>query len=157
MKEEGAVRKETAVYRILLATVAFLALVLIGGTLYALVFRAGGAEPPRQPAPQSAAEDGIFTGVGRLRAATAGPEPVTVIVSVVFPYPSDDKPFAEELATQIMNFRNITNEYFVSLSTKELLRKDDASIKAEILRRYNSLLRLGQIETIYFNEYLVIE
>jgi flagellar basal body-associated protein FliL len=160
-KEEAAFRRGKAVYRVLMGIAVALALVLLAGTLYALVFRTGRAEPPprtRESALlQSATNGGIFTGLGRLRAATAGPEPVTVIVSLVFPYPAEDKPFTEEMASQIVNLRNATHEYFASLPAEELRRKDDASIKAELLRRYNSLLRLGQIETLYFSEYLVIE
>jgi flagellar basal body-associated protein FliL len=161
MKDEGIGQGGMTAYRILLGTAAVLALILLAGTLYALVFRPGSPEPPGRagengPA-QSVPGGGIFTGIGRIRAATAGPNPATVILSVTFPYPSNDKPFTEELASQIVNFRNAAHEYFASLSTEELRRKDDASIKAEILRRYNRLLRLGQIETLYFNEYLVIE
>ncbi|MDR0759131.1 MAG: flagellar basal body-associated FliL family protein [Treponema sp.] len=160
-REEEASRRGKAVYRVLMWIAAALALVLLAGTLYALVFRSGRAEPPLQTRGsallQSATDGGVFTGIGRLRAATAGPEPVTVILSIVFPYPADDKPFTEELASQIVNFRSTTHEYFASLTAEELRRKDDASIKAEILRRYNPLLRLGQIKTLYFSEYLVIE
>jgi flagellar basal body-associated protein FliL len=159
--EEGASRRGRAAYRVLIGIAAALALVLLAGTLYALVFRSGRTEPPLRTREsvllQSATDGGVFTGIGRLRAATADPEPITVILSIVFPYPADDKPFTEELASQIVNFRSITQEYFASLSAEELRRKDDASIKAEILRRYNLRLRLGQIETLYFSEYLVIE
>ncbi|MDR0376324.1 MAG: flagellar basal body protein FliL [Spirochaetaceae bacterium] len=161
MREEKASRRGIAVYRVLLGTAAVLALVLLAGTLYALVFRSGGTGPQRRTREslprQSITDGGVFTGIGRLRASTAGPEPVTVILSVVFPYPLNDKAFMEELASQIANFRNTTQEYFVSLPTEELRRKDDDLIKAEILHRYNRLLRLGQIETLYFSEYLVIE
>jgi flagellar basal body-associated protein FliL len=161
MKDKKVFRSGMAVYRVLLGTASALALVLLAGTLYALVFRPGRTETPRRTREngfvQSSVDGGVFTGVGRLRSATAGPQPATVILSVTFPYPPDDRPFTEELASQTANFRNIAHEYFASLSTEELLNKDEASIKAEILRGYNGLLRLGQIETLYFNEYLVIE
>lgn len=161
MKDTGTFRGGVAVYRVLLGTAAVLALVLLAGTLYALVFRPAGTEPPRRTPENGrvpdAAVSGVFTGIGRLRASTAGPEPATVILSVTFPYPQDDKPFMEELASRITNFRNIAREYIAAFSAEELRREDETSIKAEILRRYNLLLRLGQIETLYFNEYLIIE
>jgi flagellar basal body-associated protein FliL len=161
MKDEGASRRGRILYRILLGIVAALALTLFAGTLYALVFRSGRTEPPRRTPENSrvlpSTDTGVFTGIGRIRAATAGPEPATVILSVAFPYPQNDKPFTEELASQITNFRNAAREYIAALSAEELRRTDEALIKAEILRRYNRLLRLGQIETLYFNEYLVIE
>jgi flagellar basal body-associated protein FliL len=159
MKGKGTFRGWTAVYRVLSGTAAALALILLAGTLYALLFRPGRTEPQKQQSGlvQPSPDRGVFTGIGRLRAATAGPHPATIILSVTFPYPPNDKPFMEELASQTVNFRNAAHEYFASLSTEELRNKDEASIKAEILRRYNSLLRLGRIETLYFNEYLVIE
>jgi flagellar basal body-associated protein FliL len=161
MKDKGTFRRGMTVYRVLLGTAAALALVLLAGTLYALVFRPGAEEPPPQTRQsglvQSSVDGGVFTGIGRIRAATAGPQSATVILSVTFPYPPGDRPFTEELASQTANFRTAAREYFASLSTEELRGRDEASIKAEILRRYNGLLRLGQIETLYFNEYLVIE
>jgi flagellar basal body-associated protein FliL len=161
MKDEGASRRGKILYRVLLGIAAVLALILFAGTLYALVFRPGRTEPPSQTLENGralpSADAGVFTGIGRLRAVTAGPELATVILSVVFPYPPNDKPFTEELVSQITNFRNVTLEYIAALPAEELRRKDEALIKVEILRRYNLLLRLGQIETLYFNEYLVIE
>jgi flagellar basal body-associated protein FliL len=163
MRGGGAAPGDLA-YRVLRGIAAALALVLLAGTLYALVFRPGGTVPPPRTGETGAAspggplsENGVFTGIGRIRASTAGPEPATVILSVTFPFRPDDKPFAEELASQISNFRNTAHEYFLSFSAEELREKDEDAIKAEILHRYNLLLRLGRIETIYFNEYLVIE
>jgi flagellar basal body-associated protein FliL len=160
-----AARRGALVYRVLLGIAAALVLVLLAGTLYALAVHPDGAAPSPQTGQKSEglslggrlSENGVFTGIGRIRASTAGPEPATVILSVTFPYLPEDKPFTEELASQIPNFRNTAHEYFSSFSTEELRKKDESAIKAEILRKYNLLLRLGQIETIYFNEYLVIE
>ncbi|MDR2741462.1 MAG: flagellar basal body protein FliL [Treponema sp.] len=161
MNDMGAFRGGRAVYRVLLGTAVVMALVLAAGTFYALVFRPGRTKAPQRIREsglvQAFVDGGVFTGIGRLRAATAAPQSATVILSITFPYPPDDRPFTEELASQTENFRNIAYEYFASLSIEELRNKDEASIKAEILLRYNGMLRLGQIETLYFNEYMVIE
>ncbi|MDR1128818.1 MAG: flagellar basal body protein FliL, partial [Treponema sp.] len=99
----------------------------------------------------------IFTGIGRIRASTGAPEPATVILSIAFPYPSQDRAFSEELAARIGDFRSGAIAYFASLSTEELRQKDEAAIKTELLGRFNDLLRLGRITALYFSDYLIIE
>jgi flagellar basal body-associated protein FliL len=154
------------IYHILLAIALVLVLSLIGGTLYALVFRAdqkglpgqvsGDALPPGNSSNTSVSEN-IFTEIGRIRTSTAGTQPATVILAVTFPYSSRDKTFLEELNGQIANFRSVTIDYFGAFSAEELRQKDEALIKTELLRQYNLLLRLGHLETLYFNEYIIIE
>jgi flagellar basal body-associated protein FliL len=145
--------------RILTAIAAALALLLLVGTVYALVFRGKSKEPEsaaRGLSPE-AGLDGMFTGIGRIRASSGGPEPATVILSIAFPYSPDDRAFSEELAARIGDFRAGAADYFTSLSTEELRQKDEAALKAELLDRFNALLRLGQITALYFSDYLVIE
>jgi flagellar basal body-associated protein FliL len=150
-------------YRALVALALLLVLVILGGTLYALVFRSkpAAADPAASPAPVSpsaaAAETSIFTGLGRLRCPTAGVNPGTVIFRAVFPYYPGDRPFSEELVSRIRELRNISSAYFADLTVEELGGKSEADVKAELLSRYNAILRLGQIEVLYFNEYMLIE
>jgi flagellar basal body-associated protein FliL len=149
--------------RILAVIAAVLALILLAGTVYALVLRGKGEKPGTATAAQGdpllleAEIDGMFTGIGRIRASTGSPEPATVILSIAFPYSPRDRAFSEELAARIGDFRAGAIDYFVSFSTDELRQKDEAAIKAELLGRFNGLLRLGQITTLYFSDYLIIE
>ncbi|MDR1353564.1 MAG: flagellar basal body protein FliL [Treponema sp.] len=151
------------VSRILGVIAIALALVLAAGTIYALVFRGKGKQPgTAAPVPDGGAAvqadfDNIFTGVGRIRASTGSPEPATVILSIAFPYSPQDLAFSEELAARIGDFRSGAIAYFASLSTEELRQKDEAAIKAELLGRFNALLRLGRITLLYFSDYLIIE
>jgi flagellar basal body-associated protein FliL len=149
-------------YRALLILALLLVLVILGGTLYVLVFRpkpavAAPAASPTQVSPSSAAEAGIFTGLSRLRCPTAGDSPGMVILQAVFPYYPGDRPFSEELVSRIRELRNISFAYFAGLTVEELAGKSEADVKAELLSRYNAILRLGQIEVLYFNEYMLIE
>ncbi|MDR2079850.1 MAG: flagellar basal body protein FliL [Treponema sp.] len=148
-------------YRALLLLALLLALVILGGTLYALVFRPKPADPAAPPTPVSpsvsAGEASIFTGLGRLRCPTAGVNPGMVIFQAVFPYYPGDRPFSEELVSRIREFRNISSAYFAGLTMEELSGKSEADVKAELLSRYNAVLRLGQIEVLYFNEYMLLE
>jgi flagellar basal body-associated protein FliL len=162
-------RKKTSLllifYRALLILALLLALVILGGTLYTLVFRSkpAAADPAASPTPVSpfasaaAGEANIFTGLGRLRCPTAGDNPGMVILQAVFPYYPGDRPFSEELVSRIRELRNISSTYFADLTVEELGGKSEADVKAELLSRYNAILRLGQIEVLYFNEYMLIE
>ncbi|MDR0452135.1 MAG: flagellar basal body protein FliL [Treponema sp.] len=147
--------------RILAVIAIALALILAGGTIYALAFRGKGVGPgtaaPAGDAPAPSESDGMFTGIGRIRASTGSPEPATVILSIAFPYPPGDRAFSEELAACVGDFRSGAADYFASLSTEELRQKDEAAVKEELLGRFNDLLRLGQITALYFSDYLILE
>jgi len=100
---------------------------------------------------------GVFSGIGRLRIPLAGVPPATVVLSLSFSYPADDLFFAEELATRVGEFRSIAVGYFSSFSREDIARLDETQARNEILARYNALLHLGRIETLYFTDLLVIE
>ena len=151
------------VYRVLIALLIAEAALLVGGSLYALIRHIGGkqgddATRAEKPAGE---ETAMFTGIRQMRIPAAGSPATgypsaTVIVSINFPYPAGDRPFAEELATHVGDFRSIATGYFSSLPAENIARLDEEAVKAEILRRYNALLRLGKIETLYFSDLMVI-
>jgi flagellar basal body-associated protein FliL len=148
-------------YRILGAAALALALSLAFGTVYAFLFRdarrGGAAQSPALAGTPAARLDRVFSGIGRIRAATADPQPATVILSVAFPYAPEDRAFSEELASRIADFRRMGAAYFASLPMDAIKNKPEETIKAELLARYNSVLRLGKIETLYFSDYFIIE
>jgi flagellar basal body-associated protein FliL len=154
-------------YRTLLVLAAALGLLILGGTLYAM-FR-GPAAGDRAEAGEpglAAAGDAVFTGIGRLRILLASPAgaadnrgdgPAALIISIAFPYPPQDRAFAEELTSKVGEFRRIAREYFSSHSLEELRVMDEEKLKAGLLGAYNSALRLGKIRTLYFNDLLLFE
>lgn len=152
------------VYRVQLVILVILFLGIVAGTLYALVFRETSGEPlytlpdSVKQSPEAVpvtGEETIFTGIGRLRLGTADQK--TALVSAVFPYNPNDRAFTEELVFRIPDFRQTLTGYVGGLTSQELREADDAATKAEILQRFNSLLHLGSIETLYFNDLIVIE
>jgi flagellar basal body-associated protein FliL len=171
------------VYRCIVALLLLLVVMVIGGSIYALVrpkdsrplFTIGPSVQTAHAGEGSGLDDGavgIFTGIGRLRISTAGQgeassdvayqdaahqDAVTVILSISFPYPADDRPFSEELASRIGDFRSIATGYFSSLPRDKLIGLDEEAAKNEVLKRYNEMLRLGRIETLYFSDFMVIE
>jgi flagellar basal body-associated protein FliL len=149
------------VYRILLIIILLILTILLGGTLYALIVRGEVETPPPQPVPAPVtsigAEIAVFTGLGRLRIPAAGSEGGTVVLSVAFPYYPADRPFSEELASRVRDLREITTAYLGSLSAAGLAAMDESAVKQELLSRYNAALRLGRIETLYFDDFMIIE
>ena len=152
-------------YRIAMALIIALVLVLAAGSLYALLrpadggplFRIGERRP--SPGPVSSLADGevgVFSGIGSFRIPLTGQPPSTVILSISFPYPANDRAFTEELASRMGDFRSIVTEYFSALSADAIAGLDEDAAKAVILRRYNALLRLGRIETLYFSDLMIV-
>ncbi|GHV70713.1 hypothetical protein AGMMS49928_19550 [Spirochaetia bacterium] len=150
--------KKISVDKILLGIVIFLALVILAGTIYAKNKRPEktGLPPLLTPLP-TITGDQNFTGIGRIRALTRPPNPATVIFSITFPYNQKDKASSEELALKIKDFRQTASDYLGSLTAEELRSLSEDEIKKEMLRRYNSLLLLSQIEVLYINDFMIIE
>ena len=152
------------IYRILVIVILALAAVLIAGTVYGLVrspdaaplFRIGEQGVQNEPGLGSG-ELNVFSGLGRLRIPVDGQPPLTIVLSVSFTYPANDRPFTEELASRIGELRSITVDYFASLPRHTLANLDEGAAKEEILKRYNALLRLGNIEALYFGDLMIVE
>ena len=133
-------------------------LIIIGGTIYGVFFH---TTPPGQKLDEQAnvlpgGQGQTFTGIGRLRIPTADPQPGMVILFVSFTYYPDDRAFSEELALRVRDLRDIIRDYIGSFSVDELQRQDEEVIRAELLRRFNGILRLGQIETLFFSDFMIM-
>ena len=144
------------VYRILVALIILLIFMILGGTLYVIFSRSGPAEQTPVFSVETSAEVQTFTGIGRLRIPMADPEPGVVILAVSFPYLPEDRAFSEELAFRIRDFREIIMDYMGSFSGEELQKKDEELIKADLLQRFNRVLRLGQIERLFFTDFMIL-
>jgi len=146
----------TITYRFLLALVICLVLFFLAGTVYSIFFKQNNEKPVPTPV-----LDSTFTGIGRLRLpsadSSAAGQGSVVILSITFPYTPEDWAFTEELATRVKDFRSIAEEYFLSFSTADLKKRSEEQIKRDLLERYNRILRLGKIETLYFNDFMIVE
>jgi flagellar basal body-associated protein FliL len=159
MSGSGKKTVPVILYRVLLVLFIVMGFAWLGGTAWALFFRnAAQAAPASLPAGSGVSETGrVFTGIGRLRLSPAPPSSATVILSVTFPYDPGDRAFSEELASRTPDFRNAAAEYVGSLGPGALAEKDEAEIKAELLGRFNAVLRLGKIAVLYFDDFMIIE
>jgi flagellar basal body-associated protein FliL len=150
-------------YRMLRGILLVLVAVLVLGSLYGLMnlsvkkHLTQAAPVAKQDTPKGTSEETYFTGLGRIRAQTADTKPAAVVVSIVFPYDKQDIAFTEELSSHISQFRELALSYFSSQSAAVLKKMGEEAIKTELLSRFNKLLRLGSIKTLYFNDYIIIE
>ena len=144
------------IYLCLLICLIVLVSAITAGIVYRVFFY---TPPPKMELIEISRKSGegqTFTGIGQLRVPTLDPEPGMVILLVSFVYYPDEKAFSEELSLRIGEFRDIIAKYISSFSIAELQKLGDENIKTELLRRFNSILRLGQIETLYFSEFMII-
>lgn len=147
------------VYRFLIIILILLSLLIISGTIYGMFFYIIPADDKSDSVSHNVGEQGkgqTFTAIGKIRVSTANPQPGMVVLFVSFIYYPDDKAFSEELVLRINDFRDVIRAYIGSFSITELQKMDEEMIKTELLRRFNVILRLGQIETLYFNDFMIV-
>ena len=144
------------IYRSLIICIIFLGLLIIGGTIVKLVSSNNPPANKQEGILWKDSEGQTFTGLGRIRVSTADPQPGIVLLFVSFIYYPDDKAFAEELVLRVKDFRDIITNYIGSFTVSELQLQSEDSLKIELLRRFNAILRLGQIDKLFFSDFIII-
>ena len=160
--------------RILLGVLITLLAVIAAGTAVALFSKPraeratanntalphGGTATQRGGAAEQTVER-IWTGLGTVRApignAKYGETKAVAVISIGFPYDPADKTFQEELALNVGKFREETQKYFLGIDTSKNPLPSEDKIKQDLLALFNSRLRLGQIKTLYFSEFMLLE
>lgn len=165
-------QNETTVNTILTAAALFLAAIIIIST--AVVFLSGKTAPGKKthigdaerfpPATDritATDNSAAFTGLGRIRTTTAASAengfPTSIIISPWFSYKADDTAFFEELSRKNGLLKEIVQNYFTRHTEKELRRKGEERIKAELCAELNENLSLSKIESLYFSEYIFLD
>jgi len=147
-------------YIVLLSLLGSLILLIVIGTIFGLarsennpVLKLGGSvRAERTPAQDDIR---VFAGLGRLRIPLMNSS--TLLLTIAFPYNANDTAFTEELAAKISEFRVTATGYFSALPENSIIQIDEEAAKSEILKRFNAILRLGRIETLYFSDMMVID
>ena len=142
------------VYRGLIICLILMGMVFVGGTLYGVFFLTNSNTNEQIHVLQTDGQ--IFTGIGRIRVPTADPQPGVAIIFVSFVFDPDDRAFSEELALKVKDLRDTISDYIGSFSIAELHNRDEEQIKTELIRRFNAILRLGRIETLFFIDFMII-
>jgi flagellar basal body-associated protein FliL len=161
---KGIYLPDKKVPRVIYVTLLFIAGALISliltGTIIGLI-RPGNAGPvfvirnSARTEPAKTEDIRVYSGLERLRIPLS--DSSILLLSAAFPYSAKDTAFTEELAAKINDFKTIMTVYFSSLPVEDVNQIDEDAAKQEILKRFNASLRLGRIDTLYFNDMTIIE
>lgn len=99
---------------------------------------------------------GVYEDIGRLRAITSDIPAISLVITPYFTYPVNDSAFFEEIVQKKRQMRSIILEYFALHSKDELINMGENAVKQELIVNINAALMLGQIENLYFNEYMFL-
>lgn len=80
-----------------------------------------------------------------------------LVVTPWLSYEGSYSAFYEELVSRKRLFTSFFVEYFSSRSKNALLSIGEKNIKRELLDKFNSELRLGQLSAIYFDDYIFLD
>ena len=144
------------VYWGLIGLLILLGFGFIGGTIYGVFFHKSTTNQVQSTDFQKAEKGQTFTGIGTIRVSTADVQPGMVILLASFIYYPDDKAFSEELVLRVKDFRDIIINYIGSFTVSELQLQSEDRLKIELLRRFNAILRLGQIDKLYFSDFIIL-
>lgn len=140
--------------RALVIALAAVGIALISGTAYAFLTGAPARKAARLAVPASEAAEGVYEGIGRLRARTS--DGAVVVATIAFPYDQKDKPFKEELASKRASLRATALGYLSSQNSASLHPLAEESVKAALRDLLNGQLLLGQVDRLYFADFQVI-
>ncbi|MCR5724839.1 MAG: hypothetical protein K6G80_07135 [Treponema sp.] len=97
-----------------------------------------------------------FTRIGQLRTSTkpdSAERRTVIIVTPWLEYAASDAALYEELDTKQRSLRSAISAYFTRFTDADLKRRGETLVKADLLALVNSMLVLGKVQAIYFNEY----
>ena len=163
---KAAIKKDEIprlINKVLLFLSAAIVILLLIGTIYGFarypdakpLFTASNLRQTQNSASNQGEDIRVFAGLGRLRIPLSNS--TTLLLTITFPYAANDIPFTEELAVKLGDLKATASGYFSALPEAELIQIDEDAAKQEILKRFNSSLRLGRITSLYFSDMLVID
>ncbi len=105
---------------------------------------------------------GTFDEIGQIRAITKADDNnahgIPVVVTPWLAYTEKNNiAFYEELAQKNRKIKALFQDYFSQYTEKQLLAKEEQTVKQELLDLINRQLVMGQISSLYFSEYLFLE
>lgn len=148
--------------KVLIIIIGALVAIIFLGTIFAIgnkkqnepevLIAKGKAENLAAPADTSVS---AYYDLGKIRIVTTDQTPM--VLDPWLAYPEGDTVFYEELARKRGVLKAIFSDYFDNHTKKELLTTTEPVIKEEIKAKINTELSLGQIQDIYFTDYLFLE
>ena len=98
-----------------------------------------------------------FEHIGSIRVATKpgkNGKSLCILVTPVLQYQGYDKPFFEELDSKQKDIKELIYSYFSAMTEDQLKQKTEEEIKADLLKKINSILVLQKIQALYFSDFM---
>jgi flagellar basal body-associated protein FliL len=157
-RNEGRDARDSRLVKVLAIVAGVMVLTIIAGTAYGLASGTRARKLARAEAEASApAGSLVFSGIGTIRAKTKDKAPALVVATVSFPYPADDKAFAEELETKKDALRSAATSFFSRKGAAELGPAYEGATKAALRDSLNEILSLGKVGEIWISDFSVLQ
>ena len=95
--------------------------------------------------------------LGTIRCTTKDENPIALVITPSFEYPTDDTAFYEEIFRKNKKLTLLIKTYFESFTKDQLLEEGEQKIKISLKELINAELILGKIEKVYLTEYIFLE
>lgn len=158
--------KLSAVQRVLLYTCIFIvsfilittcALLISGRFKPGKTLRKTDIQPEELSQTTVAGNQEAFTGLGTIRTGTHDKPSVPIVITPFFSYPADDTQYYEELCRKTDRISLLIKNYFAEFTKEQLLENGEQKVKKDLLQLINDELVLGQISTLYFEQYIFFD
>ncbi|MBQ1661534.1 MAG: flagellar basal body-associated FliL family protein [Treponema sp.] len=164
-------QKDSGLPKILLFVLIGVVLVFVLGTIIALATKKGNighAYRHSDPSPEKVVNRSQHSSkrlttakLGQLRVTTLGETDgnggSVLVVSPWFSYPEGDVQLFEEISQKDRLIKSIVHSYFSGKSKSQLLSLGEKKVKDELKTKINEQLVLGDVEAVYFDEYIFFE
>lgn len=138
-----------------LLVLALVVLVIITGTVYAVLSGTRTQKLARQLIPDLAATQTVYNGIGRIRTKAVDSDAL-ILVNIVFPYDAADSAWRDELSDKRDQLRSAAIAFFAGQSLAELKQTNEMVLKAALRDTLNQYLVLGVVEDLYFTEFDIL-
>lgn len=100
---------------------------------------------------------GVFTDLGTIRTGTRDESSIPIVIKPYFSYPADDTEYYEELCRKTRKMQLLITNYFADFTKEQLLENGEQKVKSDLLQLINDELVLGQIQALYFEQYIFFD
>ena len=164
-------QKESRLPKILLFVLIGVAVIFILGTVVAFASKKGNlghAYRHSDPSPEKVVNRSrrsskklTTTNLGQMRVSIPGESDgkgkALLVVSPWFAYPEDDIQLFEEISQKDRLIKSLVSTYFSARTKSQLLALGEKKVKDELRSQINEQLVLGDIEALYFDEYIFFD
>ena len=99
----------------------------------------------------------VFTELGTIRTGTLDEPSIPIVIKPYFSYPADDTQYYEELCRKTRKMQLLITNYFADFTKSQLLENGEQKVKSDLLQLINDELVLGQIQALYFEQYIFFD